>query len=474
MISLTTELLPHQQAAVDKLLPVKVGALFMDMGTGKSRTAIELAERRQGKIDKVIWFTLVSLKETVRHEILKHTTAKVDDVYLFDDKTTANNLPAALWYVIGLESLGSSDRVLAAVNRAVTSLTMIIVDESSYIKGHRAKRTERVISLGLQARYRLLLTGTPISQGIQDIFSQMYFLSPKILGYNSWYSFSRSHLEYSDRYKGLIVRTHNEAWLAAKISPYVYQVSKEECVELPGKGYTSHYCSLTDEQWEYYERAKEEFATEVLENEDYGYFESSIPIFRLFSRLQAICCGFWNSNGEVSPIDNNRIPLLLDIIDQIRSDEKIVIWSKYRFAITDIINHLTNSHDRHEVCQYHGGLNEKKRHQELQRWRKSGRFLVATQAAGGHGIDLTDAATVIFYGNGFKYSERIQAEDRCNRIGQTRLVSYFDIWANCGIEERISSALAKKSDVVSEFKKEVDIIKSEGQYEKIKQLVESL
>ena len=101
MISLTTELLPHQQAAVDKLLPVKVGALFMDMGTGKSRTAIELVERRQGKIDKVIWFTLVSLKETVRHEILKHTTAKVDDVYLFDDKTTANNLPAALWSVIG-------------------------------------------------------------------------------------------------------------------------------------------------------------------------------------------------------------------------------------------------------------------------------------------------------------------------------------------------------------------------------------
>lgn len=68
-----TALLPHQVDAVQKVLPARVGALFMEMGTGKSRTAIELARMRQRKIDKVVWFCPVSLKETVRSEIVKHT-----------------------------------------------------------------------------------------------------------------------------------------------------------------------------------------------------------------------------------------------------------------------------------------------------------------------------------------------------------------------------------------------------------------
>src|SRR5690606_1079940 len=70
----TSELLPYQQEAVAKLLPSKVGALFMDMGTGKTRTAIEFVRLRQHKIDRVVWFCPVSLKETIRVEILKHTT----------------------------------------------------------------------------------------------------------------------------------------------------------------------------------------------------------------------------------------------------------------------------------------------------------------------------------------------------------------------------------------------------------------
>jgi len=81
----TTSLLPHQVAAVDKIRPTRVGGLFMDMGTGKSRTAIELAKIRARKIDKVIWFCPVSLKDTVKHEIVKHTNCR--DIYVFDDKT---------------------------------------------------------------------------------------------------------------------------------------------------------------------------------------------------------------------------------------------------------------------------------------------------------------------------------------------------------------------------------------------------
>ena len=461
MICATTDLLPHQQTAVDKLMPCRVGALFMDMGTGKSRTAIELARLRQNRIDKVIWFTLVSLKETVRYEILKHTDAAEDDIYLFDSKTTDGSLPVATWYIIGLESIGSSSRVTLAVNSLITKQTMVIVDESSYIKGHRAKRTNRVTVLSERARYRLILTGTPISQGVQDLFSQMFFLSPKILGYRSWYSFARNHLEYSDKYLGLIVGTHNEEWLAAKIKPYIYQVTKEECLDLPFKLAESYHCSLTPEQHEFYDGAKEDFFEDVLRYESEGRrFQSSIPIFRLFARLQGICCGFWkNDDGETVSLDNARLNLLRDVVERVPQDEKVIIWGKYRYAIKLIVDMLESAYGKEAVCQCHGGLNEGQRHREIRRWRVSGRFLVATQDAGGHGLDLTASSTVIFYGNGFKYSSRLQAEDRCHRIGQVKPVTYIDIWSRCGIEERIRDALAAKGNTVAAFKAEISKVK---------------
>src|SRR5690606_2158590 len=89
----TTELHPYQQEAVAKLLPSRVGALFMDMGTGKTRTAIEFVRIRQNKIDRVVWFCPVSLKETIRAEIIKHTTCPVNAVYVFDDRTNERTVP---------------------------------------------------------------------------------------------------------------------------------------------------------------------------------------------------------------------------------------------------------------------------------------------------------------------------------------------------------------------------------------------
>ena len=204
---LRTSLMPHQVAAVAKVLPSRIGALFCDMGTGKSRTSIELVSRRLERIDRVIWFCPVSLKETVRQEIIKHTDCT--DIHVFNGRTSEHNLPRALWYVVGIESMSSSNRVVLAVDKLVTTRTMIILDESSYIKGHNSMRTQRLTYICQRARYRLILTGTPLSQGVVDLFAQMRFLSPKILGYNSFYSFAANHLEYSEKYPGKIVRSHN-------------------------------------------------------------------------------------------------------------------------------------------------------------------------------------------------------------------------------------------------------------------------
>lgn len=468
----TTELMPHQLDAATKMLPTRVGGLFMEMGTGKSRTAIELARVRARKIDKFVWFCPVSLKETVRQEILKHTDCRPSDICVFDDKINEQNIPKADWYVVGIESMSASARTVFTVNNLITDRTFVALDESTYCKNHRAERTERITRISERSRYRLIMTGTPLTQGVVDLYAQMRFLSPKILGYRSFYSFAANHLEYSELYPGMIVRTHNEEYLAAKIKPYVYQVTKEECMTLPKKLYESRYFTMTEEQREMYEYAKHRFLWEEAQYAD--PFMDRVRIFRLFSALQQIVSGFWNVDGKLVELPHERLDMLMHTVWMIPSHEKVIIWAKYHYDIQQIGRALENEYGPDAVAYYYGAIPEKKRNEEIEKFRREARFLVATQGTGGHGLTLNEAAYTIFYNNGFKYSERIQAEDRNHRHGQARRPTYIDIRCAKSIDDRISSAIASKGNVVERFRKEVQRVRESGRKERIRELILSL
>lgn len=467
----TTNLLPHQVAAVDKMRPTRVGALFMDMGTGKSRTAIELAKIRAGKLDRIVWFCPVLLKETVKQELLKHTDCR--DIHVFNDKTSERNIPRVRWYIIGIESTSSSNRVVATTNKLITDKSMVICDESSYIKGHRAKRTERITYISSRAKYRLALTGTPLSQGVVDLFAQMRFLSPKILGYSSFYSFAANHLEYSDKYPGMIVRAHNLEYLAAKIQPYVYQVTKDECLDLPDKLHSYRAFSMTDEQHEWYEYVKADILSELdSHNYDNQWF-TSIAIFRMFTALQQVASGFLNWDGKRHTFENERPAMLVSALRSLPEGEKAIVFCKFQYDIDTIKEALSKEFGADASASFDGRDNEKRRSAAVERFRNGARFLVVTQSTGGHGFNFQDVARyAIFYNNGFKYSERLQAEDRIHRIGQTSKVTYIDLYCRCGIEDRIEKAISKKGNAVKQFRNEVDKVK--GKKVKIKELIKAL
>ncbi len=470
----TTSLYTHQQAAVDKVLPSRVAALFMEQGTGKTRTAIQLAWLRRQKISRVVWFCPVSLKETVRHEILKHTDCPAGQVHVFDERTSVRRLPEALWYVVGTESMSSSDRVTLAAAALIDERTFVIVDESSYIKGHHSRRTLRITALAEKARYRLILTGTPLSQGVVDLYAQMRFLSPKILGYRSFYSFAANHLEFHKEKKGFIVAAHNLGYLAAKIQPYTYQVTKAECLALPDKLYDEHWLRLTPEQGEAYQRAKEEILLEATAEE----MESGIAIFRVFTALQQIVCGFWRRTdprtGEQALLEfpNRRLDALEAAVRS-PGEEKTIVWSKYRYNLRRIVERLAQVYGPDSVAQFHGGLSERERNAEVERFRGAARFFVATQSAAGHGLTLNEAKRVVFFSNEFKYATRIQAEDRNHRLGQAEPVTYIDLACERSIDGRILTALAKKANAVEEFKRRVDAVK-EGRRDALRKMVEEL
>jgi len=480
----TTDLLPHQTLAVAKMLPTRIGALFMDMGLGKSRTTLELARIRQEKWDRLFWFCPVSLKETIYQEILKHTDLTTTDIALWGETVADDRLPlAARVHIIGIESMSASNRIVLAYAAIVTERSFVVVDESSYIKGHDSLRTQRITELSANARYRLILTGTPFSNGVADLYAQMAFLSKKILDYASFYSFAANHLEYEmrrDRFGVLrqtnhVIRAHNVEYLAAKIAPYVYQVRKGECLDLPEKLYETRYVSMTNEQRCAYEQAKEEILS--LELEDW----TSIAIFRLFTALQAIVCGFWTRTDPAThqtqrlTFSHRRLDALQSVLDEIPDGEKIIIWAKYHHAIAEIRTALQHRDGPDALAEFHGTIPQHQRYQELQRWQQgSARYLLATQSTGGHGLTLNEAAYAIFYADGYKYSERVQAEDRQHRIGQTRQPIYISLCCASSIDERIHHALARKESALRSFQQQVQRYRNEGMKERARTLIHEL
>jgi len=452
--AVTTALYPHQIPPVEKLRELKIGALFMEMGTGKTRCAIELVHLRRHRISAVVWFCPVSLKRTIAYEIEKHTDTPVDKILVFDEGTTLRSVPGAIWYVVGIESMSSSDRQVMATNGLIDDHTFVIVDESSYIKGHNAIRTERITALAERARYRLILTGTPISNGIEDLYAQMRFLSTDILGYGSFYSFAANHLEYSEKYPGMVVRAHNTEHIAAKIAPYVYQVTKHQAgLELPRKLLDARYFDMTREQAEWYQTAK----VEILKDSPPEELDS-VVIFRLFGALQQIASGFWQrSEDELIEMGHDRLRVLSDILANIPDGERVIIWCKFVYSVQAVSTHLIAEYGDGVVALLHGDLAEQERESEIARWRHGeARFLVATMATGGHGLTLIESAYAVFYENSFKYAERVQAEDRIHRIGQERRPTYIDVYMNCGIERRIERAIQRKESMVRAFRDDVE------------------
>lgn len=223
---LKTKLYDHQKKAVEKLLKIKVGALYMEMGTGKTRTALELIAARYnaGKVNHILWLCPCSVKKTIERELIKHI---------------GNDL--SMFTICGIETLSSSVKTNAKLLRLVKEKNVyLIVDESNLVKNHRAKRTQSITRLAEDCKYKLILNGTPISRNETDLFAQWFILDYRILGYKSFWSFAANHIEWDENVRGKVKKTLNVDYLVKKIAPYSYQVKKEECLDLPEKTYKAY------------------------------------------------------------------------------------------------------------------------------------------------------------------------------------------------------------------------------------------
>ena len=319
-----------------------------------------------------------------------------------------------------------------------TEDVMLVVDESSRIKRPGAKRTKFITKVGKQAKYRRILTGTPVTKGPEDVYSQFAFLDPYILGYESFYSFRARYCIMGGYENRQIVAYENVDELTKNIEGHSYRILKKDCLDLPDKIYQRAYVDLSESQRNLYNRVRDDWVAHYQSET----IEAPEAITRLL-RLQQITCGWFPTENPI-PIDNKnpRLELLKELLGDI--DSKVIIWARFRADLELIESELGSS-----AVSYHGGVSNDARAHAVEAFQKDPKikYFVGQPQSGGIGLTLTAASYAIYYSNSFDLEVRLQSEDRCHRIGTTKNVTYIDIEANKTIDKKIIRALRDKKSL---------------------------
>ena len=455
----------HQLTALEKSWNRENYAYFMEMGTGKTKVLIDNASMLydKGKIDSLL---IVAPKGVVgtwyNQELPTHLPNHIENVTVLwqanitkkqqEKLETLFEIETAFHILImNVEALSTSKGVDFATKFLNSHRTMMAIDESTTIKNPKAKRTKNIMQLANLARYRRVMTGSPVTKNPLDLFTQCYFLDPYLLGHESYYSFRTRYAimktaNIAGRQIQLVSGFKNLGELSDKLKPFSYRVLKEDCLDLPDKIYMKRNINLTPEQLKVYNQMKKE-ALATLN----GKTTSTVNALTQLMRLQQITCGhFTADDGSTQSIKNNRITELMDVLEEIEG--KAIIWAHYQYDITNIIKEVVKVHGPGSIVDYYGLTPQDERQGNIKKFQDDPkcRFIVGTPATGGYGITLTAANTVIYYSNGYDLEKRLQSEDRAHRIGQKKSVTYVDLICDETVDEKIVKSLRKKINIASE------------------------
>ena len=475
----------HQLDCLNKFGQRPYFALLAEMGTGKSWIIINNLADLWASND--CYGALILAPNGVHlnwilNEIPAHMPDWVQHVAVAWNARATKNERFALSQI--LENQGEKLRILTMNHEALqtkkgyefavkflqsVALPMLAVDESDAYKTPSAIRTKNLMHLKRYAKWRRILSGTPVNNAPFDLFSQFGFLDEHILGTSSFYAFKAEYSELIDENSSLayaIRRRSGSARLPqivardaygrpkyknldklnSLIAPYSYRVLKQDCLDLPSKIYKTLYFDLTAEQKKHYLMADEECRL-VFEG-DATPFNKLVAV----TKLAQITSGYYIhplSDGEPVRIagDNPKLALLLDRVKAIvQGGGKVIVWARYRIEIADICNALADCGI--EFVEYHGGINTDDRTKNLDAFQNgTAKVFVGNQQAGGTGITLTAANYVIYFSNSFSLRDRLQSEDRAHRIGQKNNVTYINIAARNTIDEIVVKALLSKKNV---------------------------
>jgi len=338
-----------------------------------------------------------------------------------------------------------------ALEKLSSHNTLMAVDESTTIKNPSARRTKNIISLGKLAKYRRIMTGSPITKNPLDLYTQCEFLDPWLLDFTSYYAFRNRYAEMKTMHiRGRSIQVVSEfknlGELSETVKTFSDRVLKEDCLDLPPKNFIKRHVTLTPDQKKIYNQMKEQ-AIAVLN----GKVTSTMTVLTQLMRLHQITCGhFTADDGSTQSVESNRLNELMNVLEE--TEGKAIIWANYQLSVGEIIQRIIKEYGEDSYVHYYGLTSQEDRQNYIRKFQNDPkcRFLIGTPQTGGYGITLTQANTVIYYSNGYDLEKRLQSEDRAHRIGQKKTVTYIDLICEDTVDEKIVKALRDKINIASE------------------------
>lgn len=358
--------------------------------------------------------------------------------------------------VFNIESLLSTAGMatISAFLKKHKGTVMGIIDESTCIKNHKAKRTKKALEVGKQCRVRRIATGSPITNSPLDLFSQFAFLDKQILGCGSYYAFRNVYAEIErittrqGQSFDKILKYKNLPMLSNRIKDFSYRITKKECLDLPEKIYVTRDVELTPEQKKLY---KEMAALSFAMHED-EIMSVQVALTKILRLHQILCGSFTTDEGVHKQIPNNRLAVLEEVLEE--TSGKVIIWANYLQNIEDIKELLTKKYGEESFVVYTGATSSDDRVEAIRLFQNANspvRFFVGNVQTAGRGITLTAASTVIYFSNNYSLEMRQQSEDRAHRVGQQNHVTYIDLVVRDSTDEKIIKALLAKRNIAEEI-----------------------
>jgi len=462
-----TEPYEHQLTALGASHKKENFALFMEMGTGKSKVLIDniamLYDR--GKINAAL---IVAPKGVYHNWERQELPIHMPEHVLYqtitwspvETKKQQNALKKLfihdedlVIFLMNIEAFSTKKGMKIAEKFLLAHSALMAIDESTTIKSPTASRTKNVLKLRALAKYRRILTGAPVTKSPLDLYTQCFFLDPDFLDFSSYYAFKNRYAIMIDRNVGTHSFKHVMGYrrldeLNEKLNNFSYRVLKEDCLDLPEKVYMKRLITLTAEQKKMYGEMKK-FALTELE----GNRTTATSALAQLVRLHQIICGHLTTDdGEVRTLKNNRIKELLDILEE--TDGKVIIWAIYRHDIKEITKVLSGRYGAKCVESFFGDTLDRDRQDIIDRFqdRESDlRFFVGNPKTGGYGLTLTASHTVIYYSNSYDLEIRLQSEDRAHRISQDKKVTYIDLITEGTVDELIVKNLRSKINLATKI-----------------------
>lgn len=437
--------------------------LFMEMGCGKTWVALNVAASKwsSGEIDAMVvvapngvhaqWAAEqipAHLPDWVRRKVHVHRAGKSYPKWALEHRNDTSDL---LVLCINAEALSHASGREAVERFMLGRRVFLVADESVRFKDARASRTKALLALAPQAAARAILSGAPITKGVEDLYSQLKLLSPHITGHNSMATFTSRYCVTEPAYRGAprgavkITGYRNMAELIERVDAHCFRVTKAECLDLPPKIYMTRTVEMTPEQKTLYKELRTALLTEI------GGGRLSVPnaAVRLM-RLQQVLCGHLplvDDNGEIVEIRNvasNRVQAVLDILNE--DEAPTIVWARFRYDVKVLAEALTAAGI--SFVTYNGDTPQKDREGRIATFMTGGaRVFLGNPAAAGTGLNLQRATQMVYYSNSFSADYRWQSEDRAHRIGQRSAVTIIDLVTAGTLDAQILGALKSRADI---------------------------